>query len=47
LQFLAAPTTKYYVPWATRLTGILHGCLKTNTPYDENTAWNQRITDAA
>src|SRR5689334_20095428 len=22
-----------------RLVGILHGCLKTNTGYDENTAW--------
>ncbi|HEY3090611.1 MAG TPA: IS110 family transposase [Jatrophihabitantaceae bacterium] len=24
---------------ANRLVGILHGCLKTNTPYDELTAW--------
>jgi len=24
---------------ANRLVGILHGCLKTNTTYDENTAW--------
>jgi transposase len=24
---------------ANRLVGILHGCLKTNTPYDEQTAW--------
>ena len=24
---------------ANRLVGILHGCLKTNTPYDETTAW--------
>jgi hypothetical protein len=22
-----------------RLVGILHGCLKTGTPYDENIAW--------
>jgi hypothetical protein len=22
-----------------RLVGILHGCLKTGTPYDEHTAW--------
>jgi hypothetical protein len=22
-----------------RLVGILHGCLKTRTPYDEHTAW--------
>ena len=24
---------------ANRLVGILHGCLKTNTLYDEHTAW--------
>jgi len=24
---------------ANRLVGILHGCLRTNTPYDEHTAW--------
>jgi hypothetical protein len=24
---------------ASRLTGILHGCLKTRTRYDEATAW--------
>ena len=24
---------------ANRLVGILHGCLKTGTPYDEDTAW--------
>jgi hypothetical protein len=23
-----------------RLVGILHGCLKTNTTYDETTAWS-------
>jgi len=27
---------------ANRLVGILHGCLKTNTKYDENTAWQHR-----
>jgi transposase len=27
---------------ASRLTGILHGCLKTQTPYDEATAWSHR-----
>ncbi|MFE4335628.1 IS110 family transposase [Streptomyces sp. NPDC056831] len=27
---------------ANRLVGILHGCLKTGTPYDEATAWSQR-----
>jgi hypothetical protein len=26
---------------ASRLTGILHGCLKTRTLYDEATAWPQ------
>jgi transposase len=33
-----------------RLVGILHGCLKTGTPYDEDTAWghhNQAQQDAA
>ena len=30
-----------------RLVGILHGCLKTNTPYDEATAWNQLTEQAA
>jgi len=29
-----------------RLVGILHGCLKTHTHYDEDTAW-PRITEAA
>lgn len=27
---------------ANRLAGILHGCLKTRTPYDESTAWHHR-----
>jgi transposase len=27
---------------ANRLVGILHGCLKTSTPYDEATAWGHR-----
>lgn len=43
----AAPTTKYYVPWATRLTGILHGCLNHHTHYDEHNAWAHRTTTAA
>jgi len=47
LQFLAAPTTKYYVPWATRLTGILHGCLNHHTHYDEHNARAHRTTTAA
>ena len=27
---------------ANGLVGILHGCLKTRTPYDEATAWGHR-----
>jgi hypothetical protein len=30
-----------------RLVGILHGCLKTRTPYDEGTAWPQLTAQAA
>jgi hypothetical protein len=30
-----------------RLVGILHGCLKTGTPYDEATAWAHRKHAAA
>jgi len=30
-----------------RLVGILHGCIKTHTPYDEATAWNQHTQLAA
>ena len=30
-----------------RLVGILHGCLKTRTPYDEATAWNQHTQRVA
>jgi hypothetical protein len=29
---------------ASRLVGILHGCLKTRTRYDEATAWGHRQT---
>lgn len=29
-----------------RLVGILHGCLKTSTHYDETTAWSHRSTEA-
>jgi transposase len=32
---------------ANRLVGILHGCLKTRTPYDEHTAWAHRETSLA
>jgi transposase len=31
---------------ANRHVGILHGCLKTHTRYDENTAWAQQIPTA-
>ena len=30
-----------------RLVGILHGCLKTGTLYNENTAWNHKQNQAA
>jgi transposase len=32
---------------ANRLVGILHGCLKTRTRYDEATAWSHRVEKAA
>jgi Transposase IS116/IS110/IS902 family len=32
---------------ASRLVGILHGCLKTGTTYDEAIAWRHRLDDAA
>jgi hypothetical protein len=32
---------------ANRLVGILHGCLKTNTRYDEATAWSQHVGSLA
>ena len=32
---------------ASRLVGILHGCLKTRTPYNEDTAWRHRHQQAA
>jgi Transposase IS116/IS110/IS902 family len=32
---------------ASRPAGILHGCLKTRTVYDEPTAWPSRLEDAA
>jgi transposase len=32
---------------ANRLVGILHGCLKTGTRYDEATAWSHHLTEAA
>ena len=32
---------------ANRPVGILHGCLKTHTTYDENTAWTHTQNPAA
>jgi hypothetical protein len=32
---------------ANRLVGVLHGCLKTRTPYDETTAWSHHLNQAA
>jgi transposase len=32
---------------ANRLVGILHGCLKTGTPYDETTAWSHHTQNLA
>jgi hypothetical protein len=32
---------------ANRLVGILHGCLKTRTTYDEATAWPHRTEQVA
>jgi transposase len=32
---------------ANRLVGILHGSLKTRTPYDETTAWSHHVKNAA
>jgi transposase len=32
---------------ANRLVGILHGCLKTGTLYDETTAWSHHVENAA
>ena len=32
---------------ANRLVGILHGCLKTGTPYDETTAWSHHASASA
>ncbi|MFE3280280.1 transposase [Nocardia sp. NPDC059239] len=32
---------------ATRLVGILHGCLKTRTTYNEATAWSPRAENSA
>jgi hypothetical protein len=32
---------------ANRLVGILHGCLRHHTPYDEHTAWGHRHQQAA
>ena len=38
----AAPSTTALRKLANRLVGILHGCLETQTTYDETTAWSHR-----
>ena len=41
----AAPGTRpHCASSATAFVGILHGCLKTRTPYDEHTAWGHHQT---
>ena len=37
---MAPPTTRPSAPSANRLFGILHGCLKSHTRYDEQLAWH-------
>ncbi|MFL6120968.1 MAG: IS110 family transposase, partial [Actinophytocola sp.] len=32
---------------ANRLVGILHGCLKTGTHYNETTAWSHHVNSTA
>ena len=44
------PRHRHHAPLrqlASRLAGVLHGCLKTGTTYDEATAWRHRFNDAA
>jgi hypothetical protein len=44
----AAPATSHHAALrASSLAGILHGCLKTGTPYDGVTAWQHWLEDAA
>jgi hypothetical protein len=43
----ARTTTAALRRLANRLVGILHGCLKTGTPYDEHTAWPSSQNAAA
>ena len=38
----ATPTTGPCEHSRNRLVGILHGCLRHHTPYDEHTAWGHR-----
>jgi hypothetical protein len=39
--------TTYFVPSTNRLVGILHGCLKTATLYNEATAWSHHVESVA
>ncbi len=41
------PHTRALRALSNRLVGILHGCLRHNTPYDEHTAWAHRTKLAA
>lgn len=43
----AAPDTKPLTAVANRWIGMLHGCLKTGTLYDETNAWNHTLNAAA
>jgi len=40
-------TTRPCAPSPNRLVGILDGCLRTHTPYDELEAWGHRSPAAA
>ena len=47
----SAPACAGFIPapcanWANWLVGILHGCLASQTPYDEATAWSHHAATA-
>jgi hypothetical protein len=46
-EFRARGTSHHAALRASSLAGILHGCLKTGTPYDGVTAWQHWLEDAA
>jgi hypothetical protein len=43
----SAGATAHYQQLSIRWIGILHGCLKTGTTYDEHTAWAHILERAA